>query len=346
MTVLDEKTTEIEEKPAVAEDDTAQSVEDIVREAAAELAEPEKDTETEAAAEQAPEVEETKAEAPDEVEPAIDTAPDWWGGDVEVWSGLAPEVRETIEKREASHREAMEQASMPNEVQSYLDQVKDMSAAYGMTVEQGLARLVNANRMLLANPKHGLASLARDLGVDLAELGIAPDGDQTQQADPLLTQVDQLLQSRLGQFQQAQEQQQINTALSELERWAGEKDANGAPLRPYFEELQPLVKTEMDRLLAANPNGDRWDALDNAYKTVSRIKTPVTDMEAEIEKRAQEKADALLKANQAEVAKAKSAAVSPASSASHVSNDDAVPASVEDTVRQAAAELASSGGRI
>jgi len=348
MTVLDEKTTEIEEKPAVAEDDTAQSVEDIVREAAAELAEPE-----EVAAEQAPAVEatevtetETKAEAPEKVEPVNDTAPEWWGGDVEVWSGLAPEVRDHLEKREASHREAMEQASMPNEVQSYLDQVKDMSAAYGMTVEQGLARLVNANRMLLANPKHGLASLARDLGVDLAELGIAPDGDQTQQADPLLTQVDQLLQSRLGQFQQAQEQQQINTALSELERWAGEKDANGAPLRPYFEELQPLVKTEMDRLLAANPNGDRWDALDNAYKTVSRIKTPVTDMEAEIEKRAQEKADALLKANQAEVAKAKSAAVSPASSASHVSNDDAVPASVEDTVRQAAAELASSGGRI
>lgn len=345
MAVLDEKTTEIDEKTAPADDDTAQSVEDIVREAAAELAEPE-----EVAAEQAPagdetEVTETKADAPLEVEPAEVTVPEWWDGNVEVWSGLAPEVQATLEKREATRQEAMEKGAVPDAVRAVVGRIGEHAQMYGLTADQALDRLYQAQRLLETNPKHALAQLAKQYGVDPSDLGIA-DGDQTQQADPLLAQVDQLLQNRLGQFQQAQEQQQIDTALSELERWANEKDASGAPLRPYFEELQPLVKAEMDRILAANPKGDRWDALDNAYKTVERIKAPATDMEAEIEKRAQEKADALLKAQQAEVAKAKKAAISPASTTSGVSNDDAVPASVGDAVRQAAAELSSGGGRI
>lgn len=339
MTDQDEKTTENPEDTAEntaeaveTEQDTAPvTVDDAVDRAYQELSADETTETEDTSAEKAPD---TSVEAPAEeiAAPEKPATPEWWGDDAGTWEALPREARDRLEAREKERTEAIERSAMPEGVGSWIDQVRDMSAAYGLTVEQGMERLVTAQRTLLANPTHGLSQLARQLGIDPSQLAALSDQGQTQtDADPALA-VQEIVRRELGNYQAQQAEQQTQKALHDLDEWSKEKGEDGKPLRPYFEDLQGFVKVEMDRLLAENPHQDRWGVLDKAYNAVARLKAPDVDVTALAEKKAQE----LYEAKQAEARKASAAAISPASSASGVVTDISdKPKSVDDAVDRA-----------
>ena len=340
MTVQDDKTTENADEVAVSDPETVETeqdtapvtVDDAVDRAYAELTE---DETKETTAETAPD---TPVEAEAEItEPAALEVPAWMGDDVGTWEALPREAQDRLVAHEKERTEAIERDRLPEGVGSWIDQVRDMSAAYGLTVDQGMERLVTAQRMLLANPKHGLAQLAQQFGVDPSQLAALSDGQGQTQTDVDPTQVVQdIVRRELGQFQANQAEQKTQTALQELQVWTKETGEDGKPLRPYFEDLQHLVKPEMDRLLSENPHQDRWGALGKAYDNVARLKAPAVDVEA----LASEKAKQLFEARQAEARKAQSASISPASSASGVVTDFSdKPKTVDDAVDRAYADL-------
>ena len=337
---MTEQTENSTEKPESVRDSVA---------AAAAAAEMEVETpETPLEAQETPPEEAPEAEAPVETPeetpeaPEAPAVPDWWdNGRSGLWSDLSHEVQsylnDTFAAREKAHTEAIEKDRIPDTMRTALRQVEDVSAGYGLTTEQGIQRLVQAQRMLAANPKHALAQLARDYGVDLSQFA-AQEGE-TQQADPLQemdNRVAAVVQQQLGAFQQQQAEAQTQKTLHDLKEWAEEKDDQGNLLRPHFDELQHLVKAEMDALLVQNPNMG-WAALDKAYENVAALRAPAQDdliaqrVEEALQKRAQE------------AAKAQNAAVSPKAGGSGTAPvTSGSKGSVIDDVHAAAADLASS----
>ena len=321
-----------------------ESVRDSVAAAAAEMTNEEVVTTEETAPVEAPEAEspvETPEETPEP--PDVLARPEWWEeGRSGIWDDLSREAQsylnDTFAAREKAHAEAIEKDRLPDTMRTALRQVEDVSAGYGLTTEQGIQRLVQAQRMLAANPRHALAQLARDYGVDLSQFA-AQEGEP-QQADPMQeldSRVAAVVQQQLGTFQQHQAEQQTQRTLHDLKEWAEEKDDAGNLLRPHFDDLQHLVKAEMDVLLAQNPHMG-WAALDKAYENVAALRAPQVSQDDLISQRVEE---ALQKRAQ-EAEKAQKAAVSPkagGSGASPASNGSA--GSVLDDVRAAAADLAS-----
>ena len=329
------------EKDDAKEDST---VLDSVKEAAAELAAPE----------ETPEPEETPNEPAESAEaepapepPAEVSAPEWWGDNVDAWTGLPSETQALLVERETTAQEAIERERLAPEMRAWLTEVEREAQLAGIKPEQALERFVTAHRQLSSNPVHALGMLGQMYGADLSQFAAAPKSGETQQAeDPeqaFLGRVAQVVQEQLGQYTQAQEQQQLQSALRDVEEWAKETDESGSLKRPHFEELLHLVGPEHDRLMKASPNRNRWDAMDEAYQNVSRVRAQPQDVNALVEERAK----AMFEAQMAEAEKAKAAAVSPPSNPSGQSAPSGdEPNSVHDSVRKAAQQLAGGSARI
>ena len=332
MTDQDEKTTEIEE--------TAESVRDSVVAAMAEMTEETPEEQPEAAPVETSEevTEDAPAETPEAPEPLA--RPEWWAeGRSGVWEGLSREDQEMLLAHEKAHTEAIEKERLPNEVRGALGQIESHAQMYGITTDQALTRLYRAQRMLESNPRHAIAHLAAEFGVDLSQFAAQVDeSGQVQPAEDPLQAVRDVVRTELSGFQQHQADLQAQQRLAELQDWASEKDDSGNLLRPHFEELQHLVKPELDRILASNPGQNPWSALETAYDNVAAAKA-VPDIDSLVNQRVEE----ALKARNAEAEKARKAAVSPASGASGSTRaPNGSAGSVLDDVKAAAAELGDS----
>lgn len=207
-------------------------------------------------------------------------------------------------------------------IEPLLAKGRQQRAMAGISDAQYLQQVLNVAEYLDRDPAGTIRHLATQYGIDLT----APQQGQAEGALPpqlqhLVNKVQQLEQSLTGVQQQTQQEQQA-AAMAQLEAFAYEKDANGVPLRPYFNELMSEIgmNIQFQRQNGQAPN------LQAAYDKATR-------MNDEVWQRIQsEKAEAQRKAAEAkraqEVAEAKRAGFSVTGSGANTNNEPA------DTLRE------------
>ena len=111
--------------------------------------------------------------------------------------------------------------------------------AQGMGVEQGIGQLVQWGRYLAQSPADALPQIAKLYGVEL---------DSLVAEQPFLTaedrQRDQAMsaqEQRLNQMQQQLQQQEENKALSTIDSFRNEIEADGSPKHPYFDQVAQQI---------------------------------------------------------------------------------------------------------
>lgn len=144
----------------------------------------------------------------------------------------------------------------------------------GMDDAAYLRSLVSAEQVIAKNPVAGIKWLAQQYGIDLGNLGQEAEGQTDISMHPVVQQLKQELAELKGGLtatQQREQQQQFSQIASSIQSFAEEKNANGQPLRPYFDELLPDIQIVVQRQLA---NGQKPD-LNTAYETAIRMNDAV-----------------------------------------------------------------------
>lgn len=222
--------------------------------------------------------------------PAIDPPHSWTAEGKELWAKLPPEFRRLQEIALSRDGESHKQITSQGErikshepVERVINEFKDEFSRRSLTPDQGIRALIEAQRMLDANPIHGLVTIARTYGIDLQSLLSGQPG-AVPQADPAYGQLRQELAQVRGELKKytddhSASQQAADVAL--VKEFASKADATGKPLYPHFEEL----RQDMAFLL----NGGRVTTLEAAYQMASRLNETVSKrIEADQRKAAEE----------------------------------------------------------
>ncbi len=204
--------------------------------------------------------------------PAPSTAPSmpkaWSAEATAEWSKLPPAVQQAVLKREmemdaggrqwSDQRRSYEQALGP---------VHELADQYQMDPSDVTARLVNVERSL-GNPETAaqtIVQLAQSYGVDLVAL--VSGNPQPQRPAPSFDPniIPDLIDRRFQAFQQEQ------AVSSEIQQFAGAKDAAGQLVHPHF--ANEAVKKHMKALLESDLAPDLQTAYDQAVWSLPDIRT-------------------------------------------------------------------------
>lgn len=140
-------------------------------------------------------------------------------------------------------------------------------AERGLAPEHVITSLVNAQNKLDADPISGIATIMQSYGVTPdAVIDYFQGGGPQQNSE--LTQLKQQiadLQSQLGQHSQTQQQAARSQQIAQIAQFAQERDAQGQPLRPHFDQLSPIVERLLGPLMQQNPGVPLPTILQQAY---------------------------------------------------------------------------------
>lgn len=189
---------------------------------------------------------------------AANAPPVSWAADAKAtWASLPPAIQNAVIKRETEFSSGIVQKS--EQVRRYeqaLAPVAQESQKRGMTVDQGIQRLMDGQRFLETQPAQAILWLAQQNGIDLAELASNPPAAQQQvRTDPMLSQVTQTvqsLQSRLDAMTTGQ-----NMTL--VEAFASSSD------NPHYADVEDSLPGLIKEVQAINPNLSPADTLKQAY---------------------------------------------------------------------------------
>lgn len=231
-----------------------------------------------------PETEEGEQETP-----VIDP-PKFWSADMkEQWSNLPPQIQEYVSQRE---REAQVQISrMGNELGRAKPVVETVAKyqhefdRHGVSFQDGMERLMQAQRILDQNPLQGLAAIAQTYGINLAQ-AFSP---QQQNVDPnyaAMQQRYQQMHAALTNQQREQYAQQI-AEQRQLSEWAQSHLAEWADGKEYLDH----VREDMAVLLQSGRASDFDDAYEKACWANPEIRSKITAQQAEAEAKERQKAE-------------------------------------------------------
>jgi hypothetical protein len=187
-----------------------------------------------------------------------------------------------------------------NQYQQALAPISQMMQMQGVNPIAKIAQYAAYEQAFAKDPTGTLMQLAKQNGVDLH----AAIEEQPYEDPQLRTQREQLEQTQRefqeykAQQEQAAQMQQQQAIHSQIEQFSQAKDANGQPLRPYFEQVQH----EMARQITASRMMGQDMSLDEAYNRATLLSPEVQTQIQE-----QEKAT-LVAQKQAEAKKAQNAA--------------------------------------
>ena len=172
----------------------------------------------------------------------------------------------------------------------------DFSRA-GMDEVGAVRQLLAAHDYLRKDPKQAIQWLAKNYGVDMSEVGMdtAEDDYADPQVKALQQQVAQL-QGFLQNQQQTQMQSVQQNTQSMIDQFAGEKDANGNPKHPHFDE----VRDRMGVLIQGNQAPDLATAYDMAVYADPKLRQSLMDNYAETKTQKKVKTEAVAKAKKAQ----------------------------------------------
>lgn len=197
-----------------------------------------------------------------EQEPTAIAAPASWSKEMhEHWDSLSPQIRQYVSQRELdASRKISEQGNELNRARplaELLERYQQNFDRHGVTFEQGMESLMNAQAVLDQDPLRGIAMIAQSYGVDLQQAY----GPAYQHMDPSLKRLvehNQALQAQLLNAERNQRAQQaadqraaMQQGVHQVDTWLTEQD------RPYFDLVQDSMAVLLEQGLAST--------LDEAY---------------------------------------------------------------------------------
>lgn len=237
-----------------------------------------------------------------DVEPTEVSPPEHWSAeDKEAFGKLDSYAREVLLQREKNFTKGLEEKSTA--LKRYEDALKPYGHLLtGADPVQAIDRLFKAQAYLQSNPVEGIKWLMQSYNVDGSQFAPKP-AEQDRDDEFLDPEVKRLRQElKDARDEQAQKERQAEqrrqqeqfAMIGQFKSAAGD---DGQPLHPHFDDLQPI----MAGLLSAGRAADLEDAYAQA------LKAHPTYIDAEIERRTKERADAEAKKAAAEAEKAAAA---------------------------------------
>lgn len=229
-------------------------------------------------------------------EPAAIPPPQSWSADVKaLWDKVPPEAQSLIAKREAeAHAKISEQGqeiAQYEPLRGVIERHLDSFQRNGVSVEQGLAALLEASDRMDSDPVRAIQYFANTYGVDLRQLaGLQPSEQTSPDVRMLLQKIDGLerqLADTTGKIY-SREQREAQTQLSSLQ----EKVIEFSKDKPDWAELEQDTLAEIYGIRAGIDNGlikpmTETDMLKKAYERAQR-----NNPEAWAKSQEREKADA------------------------------------------------------
>lgn len=244
---------------------------------------------------------------PENQEPSADVeaieAPDFWDTKAKALFAKAdPDLRKYIAESEAQRTGFLNRVA--NEAQAARTEQRELERIYGpheskfrtwgINRTQATDRLMGWQDILDQNPRYGMAKLAATYGLTPADF----DWDEAEaegqsREDPRLTQalstIEELTNWR-SSFEQSQVQAARGALEAEIDAFKNEADANGNPLRPYFDFYAPQIGQKILEIRQRSPNKSPREILTEAHDFVtSHVRS--TYVEPEAQKMAQAKAE-------------------------------------------------------
>lgn len=198
-------------------------------------------------------------------------APATWRAEAKAeWDAISPKVKDEILKRELDiAREATGRGEEYKQVKSFYDEIGPVIspriAAWqqnGLTPKQAVSELLAMSDYAGRDPKGFVQWFQNRMGINPDQSSSVPS------VDPDITRLEQTihgLQAKLQQFEGYTQQQQYVSTKSEIEAFATEKDANGSPVRPHFDAVEPQIRRLIPIIKGENPDAPARVILQKAY---------------------------------------------------------------------------------
>lgn len=265
-------------------------------------------------------------------------APEGWPADATTkWDKLSRPVQDAIRADLAAGKFSLGGASGD----ANNDPIRQAAHAYeadakavGVDLADYTRNTLGWARSLASDPEGTLRQLAGALGVDLSRLtstNAAPSAAPSITAPPEVA----ALQRELEGFKTQMRQQQERSVQAEIDAWAGEKDAQGNPMRPHFSALEEAAFAHRIALVRQqNPGLAAREVLQRAYdaEVYAQERTRNLMLESVRTAEAQKRADEAKRAT-AEAARRRSVSVTGSHSPMNAT-DDAGDETVEQTIRR------------
>jgi hypothetical protein len=262
--------------------------------------------------------------------PAIDAPISWPKEMKEKWATLPPDAQEFLAKRDSESHSAIsrmgQQVKAFEPISQVIEQHRDVFARHQLQPDQGIAKLIQAQRYLDENPVAAIAWLAKERGVDLSVFANASGqpASSTPEVETLRAQISSLqreLQETSGYVRsraQQEQQAQLTSLTSLVDDFLKDKPGlDDAALN----EFSVLIDAEKRLTPSASPK----DWLASAFETFQGRTPERRKMLFEQQRKvddAKREDDARKKAADAKKAGNINVKSSPGSSASNKSLDD------------------------
>ena len=271
----------------------------------------------------------------------VDSAPKSWKAPVAAkWATVDPEVKAEINRREKEITKAFGENNQVREFHRQFQEVVRPYQAhlqnYGKPLE-AIANLLQVEYALNASPPVAkaqlMAKLIKDYGIDIKELDSALAGEQ---ADPVKSSLEQLLEQKLSPIQTfMQRQQELDSARQQRVRNDAaaevEKMGDDPATYPHFEE----VREDMADVIEMNARRGRYLTPVQAYQLAVNM-NPAWAAEGTVTPAAAQQQQ--LSASDARAQKALQASASvksqPSSTPMHVNNADSLRGTIESAFEQ------------
>ncbi len=217
--------------------------------------------------------------------PEPDEPPSTWRAETKaLWKEIdvkfGPEqgklLKEELRKREGDFRKGIaDKDAEVSTIKGFHGELSPLVAKYehlykpqGITAAKAIENLLQLNENFRRDPAGAIKWLAQTAGLDLSKLASGAGQEGTQQVDPQLQPVMQLvhgLQSELSQIKTGWQSQITTQAAAEVQSVIDEKGADGQPVRPHFDAVFQDIQAETQRLIAQNPAISPREATIKAY---------------------------------------------------------------------------------
>ena len=223
--------------------------------------------------------------------PPILSPATWTAAEKAAFATAPRNVQEAFARRAAEqerhfHQKNQELSQLMNDTKSVAEAIKPYVSELrvnGIHEAQAIATWAEMNRLLTRDPKGGLQLIARQLGVNLADLQppqAAADGYVDPTVQPLIAKVAQLeqqlqqagtqppawYQQQERQRQEAQRNAQNAALNGEIEAFGKQAGADGQPQYPHLGDLMLDMVPIVQSLREKNPTAPNSELLATAYE--------------------------------------------------------------------------------
>lgn len=228
-------------------------------------------------AEKPPEKVDTKDQKPTEADKSAEASlekpaaketkpPQSWSPDKKaIWDAMSPEAREVVAQREQQAHTAISKlgqfAKGFEPVAKTLSEYRDTFEGKGLSFQEGVKQLLDAQRTLDRDPVAGIKALAEAYGVNL---GQSLSGQRDPAINQLQAQVDRLTEElkEATAERQYRHQQETATKISSVAKSIEEFKAD----KPDFDELEADIAINIQRIREESPNLSNSEILTQAYE--------------------------------------------------------------------------------